>query len=170
MGSFSYLDIFELLNLANKTLDVLCWFLLWLWKETAHSWYKCCSRMSTMLDNFGNAAYSLQRFLCRELSPVSKHVLSSVMSLLSLSKRLVTLKKSARAACDNDSLCDCVKESCDKHSGSVKEQPTASPSPTPPLEVRVYFRRPHLQQSASLTDTVCLARTVIYWNSRDTLR
>lgn len=46
------------------------------------------------------------------------------------------------------------------------QQATPSPSPNPLQKWGVYFRRPHLQQAASLTDTVCLARTVIYWNSQ----
>lgn len=83
-----------------------------------------------------------------------------------LSESLVTLKKTARAVCDNESLWESVRGSCDERSGRGNKQATPSPSPHRPSEMKVYFRRPHLQHSSPLTDTVYLARTVACWNSQ----
>lgn len=46
------------------------------------------------------------------------------------------------------------------------ERSAQQPRPLWPLEPRIYFRRPHLQQSASLMNSVCLARTSRRWNSQ----
>lgn len=77
--------------------------------------------------------------------PVSTHVLLSVMSLLSLCKCLVTLKKSARAVCDNDSLCDCVSGSlwrALRQTGGTTHKPRPLHPPNP-------FRRAGLFKTAS---------------------
>lgn len=77
---------------------------------------------------------------------------------LSLRKRLMTLKKSA--VCDNESLCECVTGSYDEHSERVKEQPKSHTLFIPQLPVRNEGLL-HFQQSASLTDAVCLVSSVL---------
>lgn len=87
--------------------------------------------------------------------------------LLSLWKRLMTLKESARAVCDNESLCECVTGSHGEHSGRVKEQPKSHTLFIPRLPVRNEFISP---PAVGLSDWYSLFSQFCTETVRETLR
>lgn len=71
-----------------------------------------------------------------------------------------------RGCCDDESLWECsVLLGGDEHSGRVNER-LSSHALSDRWNPSIYFRRPHLQQSAPLMDSVCLSRAALRWNSQ----